>query len=114
VIGLRPDGEARGQPSSAAVHKEAERHGLTFVYIPTPRSAIPDEIVESLSKALAAADGPVLLYCRSGSRAARVWALAEASRPGGPDKAFIARAVSDAGQKIDDLVPRIEARIAAR
>jgi uncharacterized protein (TIGR01244 family) len=114
VIGLRPDGEVREQPSSDAVRQAAERQGLTFVYIPTPRSAIPDETVDKLSKALATAEGPVLLYCRSGSRAARVWALAEAARPGGPDKAVIAQAVSDAGQKIDDLLPRIESRIAAR
>ncbi|MGE0699414.1 MAG: TIGR01244 family sulfur transferase [Hyphomicrobiaceae bacterium] len=114
IIDLRPDGEAPDQPGSEAVRKAAEAEGLRFAYVPTPRGNIPDATVDQLAGALAAAEGPVLLYCRSGSRAARVWALAEASRVDGPDKALIADAVRKAGQEIDDLTPRIEARIAAR
>ena len=75
---------------------------------------VPDHVVRDLAQALGVAERPVLLYCRSGKRAARVWALAEASRKGGPLKADIVGAVLAAGQPVDDLLPQIEARIAAR
>ena len=114
IIDLRPDGEERDQPASAAVAQAAAGAGLRFAYVPTPRGAIPDAVVADFARALDGAEGPVLLYCRSGSRAARVWALAEAARPGGGDAAAIAGAVKAAGQEVDDLMPRIAARIAAR
>jgi uncharacterized protein (TIGR01244 family) len=114
IIDLRPDGEAPDQPPSAAVEAAADAAGLRFAYIPTPQGAIPDATVERLAEALAASHQPVLLYCRSGNRAARVWALAEASRADGADATNIALAVRAAGQKIDDLTPQIAARIAAR
>ena len=114
LIDLRPDGEAKDQPPSTAVAEAAAKAGLKFAYVPTPHGDIPDAVVGDLTKALDGAEGPVLLYCRSGNRAARVWALAEASRTGGGDAPSIIGAVKTAGQKVDDLVPRITARIAAR
>lgn len=114
IIDLRPDGEAADQPTSTAVAEAAAKAGLRFAYVPTPQGAIPDAVVSDLAKALQDTEGPVLLYCRSGNRAARVWALSEASRPGGGDAAAIAQAVKAAGQKVDDLMPRITTRIAAR
>lgn len=114
LIDLRPDGEAPDQPPSSEVAKAAASAGLRFAYVPTPNGAIPDATVDALAKALAGSDQPVLLYCRSGSRAARVWALAEASRPGGASASVILSTVNAVGQKADDLVPRIEVRIAAR
>ncbi len=114
LIDLRPDGEAADQPSSGAVAEAARRSGLAFSYVPTPHGDIPDATVAALAQTLATAERPVMLYCRSGKRAARVWALAEASRTGGFDAGAIAAAVRAAGQPIDDLLPRIEARIAAR
>lgn len=114
LIDLRPDGEAKDQPPSSAVAEAAAKAGLKFAYVPTPNGNIPDSVVADLTRALTGAEGQVLLYCRSGNRAARVWALAEASRPGGSDASTIIGAVKTAGQKVEDLVPRITARIAAR
>lgn len=114
VIDLRPDGEEPGQPSSAAIGEAARSQRMTFHYIPTPQGDIPDAVVETLASAIAASDKPVMLYCRSGKRAARVWALAEASRVDGAAPVVIAAAVRAAGQPVDDLLPRIEARAAAR
>lgn len=114
LIDLRPDGEAADQPSSALIAEEAKRAGLAFAYHPTPHGDIPDNVANDLARTLAVAERPVLLYCRSGKRAARVWALAEASRPGGPDAMRIASAVRAAGQPVEDLMPAITARIATR
>ncbi|MEQ1670401.1 MAG: TIGR01244 family sulfur transferase [Hyphomicrobium sp.] len=114
LIDLRPDGEAADQPPSAAVGDAARAAGLTFAYYPTPKTDIPDSVVDGVVQTLATAPGPVIMYCRSGSRAARVWALAEASRAGGASAGEIAAAVRTAGQSVDDLASRIAARIAAR
>ena len=114
IIALRPDGEERGQVSSLDIAAAAQRAGMQFAYVPTPVNEIPDAVVDQLTKALAGAERPVLLYCGSGWRAARVWALAEASRDGGGDAVAIMAAVRAARHDIDDLKPRIEARIANR
>lgn len=114
VIDLRPDGEERGQPSSAEMAAAAAKASMTFAYVPTRHGPIPDAVVEQFSKALAAADGPTLIYCHSGSRASAVWALSEASRPGGFSAATILSAVRATGRSADWEKAEIERRIAAR
>ncbi len=114
VIDLRPDGEAPDQPSSADIRAEATLASMSFHYIPVPQGPIPEEAVTRLGAVLSNAKGPVLLYCRSGARAARTWALAEASRSGGADPETIAKMVRNVGFPIDDLKNNIIARVAAR
>ncbi|MDR2852795.1 MAG: TIGR01244 family phosphatase [Burkholderiaceae bacterium] len=114
VIDLRPDGEALGQPSSRTMAQAAKQAGLEFGYVPVPHGDVPLSAVDALGKWLAHAPRPVLLYCRSGSRAVRAWALMEASRPGGLDAAGIAQRARDAGRPVDDLRDQIAQRIAAR
>lgn len=114
LIALRPDGEGIGQPSSAEMREAAAAVGMTFAYIPTPIAGIPDAAADELVKVLANSPRPAILYCRSGTRAARVWALAEASRKDGVATADITSAVTNAGRNADDLALRIETRISAR
>lgn len=114
IIDLRPDGEVDGQPSSSEMAQAARRQAVAFGYVPVPHGEIPEEAVLKLRQALADQKGQVLLYCRSGKRAARTWALAEAGRPGGLQADEIIAAVRGAGQEADDLRPRIQAAIAAR
>ncbi len=59
--------------------------------------------VETLGRALsyiAAASGPVLAFCRSGTRSIMTWALGEAAN--GRDRAELVRLAADAGY---DLAP---------
>ena len=114
VIDLRPDGEAPDEPSSSEMAQAAHAAGLAFHYVPVPHGEIPASAVAALSAALADHQGPVLLYCRSGKRAARTWALAEAGRVGGMSADQIVAAVSNSGQDARDLRGRIDAAIAAR
>lgn len=114
IVDLRPDGEVAGQPSSQEVGTAARDGGMSFAYVPTPHGTIPDAVVADLSRVLATAERPVMLYCRSGKRAARVWALAEAARSGGADAGTIATAVKAAGQPVDDIMARIVERVAQR
>ena len=114
LVNLRPDGEEANQPASAQVGAAAIAQGLAFLYLPTPHGEIPASIPDTLAKELATAQRPVLLYCRSGKRAARVWALAEATRAEGASVEEISAAVSGAGQTVEDLMPQIQSRIASR
>jgi uncharacterized protein (TIGR01244 family) len=114
VVDLRPDNEVAGQPPASAMSAAAAGQGLAFDYIPVGHGEVPSGAVDALGKALARGDQPVLLYCRSGRRAARTWALAEASRAGGLDAPAILNAVHQAGQDAGDLADQITARVAAR
>lgn len=114
IIDLRPDGEAPDQPSAARMGEAARASRMAFVYVPVAQGAIPDSAVASLHKALAEHPGPVLLYCRSGKRAARTWGLVEASRSGGSDVDAILAAVKASGQSADDLRAQIAERVKAR
>jgi len=114
IIDLRPDGEQDGQSRSAEVEQAAAANGMTFAFVPVPHGDIPDSQVDSLALSLDFAQKPVVLYCRSGRRAARTWALSEASRPGGLDANAIRRALDSAAQSSPDLDLAIESRIAAR
>ena len=115
VVAMRPDGEDTAQPSAAMIGDAARSGGLAFAYIPVPHGDMPDSVADDLSAALSSAGNrPVLLYCRSGRRAARAWALAEASRPGGLSPREIEAAVVGIGQPVDDLAERIRVRADAR
>lgn len=114
LIDLRPDGEQEGQPSSAEIEAAARTEGVTFAYIPVAHGRIAPAQVDALARSLGIVERPVLLYCRSGKRAARTWALSEASRFGGLDAQGIHDALRRANQPSDDLDREIAERIAAR
>jgi len=114
IVALRPDGEEPGQPTSAAVEAAARSAGIAFAYSPVPGKDVPQAAVDAVSRALAHPDEPVVIYCRSGHRATRTWALAEASREGGLEADAIESVAASAGQPVEDLREQIAARIATR
>jgi sulfide:quinone oxidoreductase len=78
VINNRPDGEEEGQLSSKAAAVQAWRHGLGYRHIPAGKlDLFSDEVVDA-SEAAFAAGGPVLAYCKSGTRCAIIWAAVSA------------------------------------
>lgn len=114
VVDLLPDVEAAPGSTSDQVKARAAAVGLSFAFIPTEPGAVPAANVDALSRALAQGGRPVVLYCRSGNRAAHVWALSEASRAGGIEASAIARAAATAGYSVEDIAPEIARRAAAR
>ena len=78
IICCRPDNEGDDQPAHAHVRAAAELAGLAFAYIPLAIGAAPDGHALLMSEALSANPGPALGYCRSGVRAANIFALAKA------------------------------------
>jgi uncharacterized protein (TIGR01244 family) len=77
VINNRPDGEQPDQPTSAQVEAAAAAAGLAYVHIPVVGSPTPDQ-VEANRLAIASADGPVLAFCRSGTRSIVTWSIGQA------------------------------------
>ena len=76
IICNRPDGEEAGQPSAAAMQKEAEARGLSFTYIPAVSGAVTDDDAAKMKAALADMPSPILAYCRSGARSSKLWEMA--------------------------------------
>ncbi len=58
-----------------------KRPGLTYTAIPMGREGVTPDMVEKTRAALEGSEGPVLCYCRSGTRSTTLWALS----PGGTD-----------------------------
>ena len=83
VINSRPDGEEPGQPEAAELAAEARRLGLRYFHIPVAPSGPTEADAIKLRAALASAPGPVLGFCRSGRRAARLKELADSLGPAG-------------------------------
>ena len=77
VINNRPDGEAPDQPPSAVMAAAARAAGLEYAHIPVLGTPSPD-LVEAMTDAVEAADGPVLAFCRSGTRSITIWSLGQA------------------------------------
>ena len=77
VINNRPDGESPDQPTSAEMASAADIAGLDYYYIPV-RGGPGRAEVEAVRAAVSEAEGPVLAFCRSGTRSIITWAIAEA------------------------------------
>lgn len=111
VVNNRPDGEAPGQPAGASIAAACSDAGLAYVAIPVGPAGIGEGEIAAMAATLAAAPGPVLAYCRSGTRSTHLWALAEASRGG--DAEALVTAAAGGGYDIGALWPTLR-RLAAR
>ena len=110
IIDNRPDGEEPGQPTAAEMSALATAHGLGFAHVPTVGGKISDEDVALMAHALADLEGPVLAYCRTGTRSTTLWALSQAGAQ--TADALIATAAA-AGYDLAALRPRLETHVTA-
>ncbi|WP_374438223.1 TIGR01244 family sulfur transferase [Pseudomonas panipatensis] len=104
LICNRPDGEAADQPDTQAIAQAAHEHGIVFVHQPVLSGAIDASDVAAFGAVLAKHAGPVLAFCRSGTRSATLWALAQASTRS-PEE--ILAATARAGFDLSALRPRL-------
>lgn len=80
IINNRPDDEDATQPPGASIAEAAAAAGLRYFAIPLGRDGVREELIEVTRQALDGVDGPVLAYCRSGTRSTTLWALSRAGR----------------------------------
>lgn len=107
VINNRPDDESADQPSSAQVAEAAQAAGLQYHYMPVLAGQLSEQNVADFAQLLAEVKGPVLAFCRTGTRSTSVWALSEAHHL---DTAAILAAAKTAGYDLTNLVPRLQER----
>jgi uncharacterized protein (TIGR01244 family) len=105
IINNRPDGEEAGQPSGDSIRAAAEAAGLKYTAIPVTSAGFSHNQVDAMARALDAG-GPVLAYCRSGTRSCNLWALASAKEGGDPEALVAAGA--GAGYDLNGLRPLLD------
>jgi uncharacterized protein (TIGR01244 family) len=106
IINNRPEGESDDQVAGDYIAAAALTAGIDYVAIPITHAGFSQPQVQAMAEALAKAHGPVLAYCRSGTRSTLLWALAEASRGGNPEA--IAANAAQAGYDISPVRPLVD------
>ena len=99
IVNNRPDGEEPGQPGADEIEAAARAAGLGYRHIPVA-GGFSRAQVEAMAGALEA--GPVLAFCKSGTRSTFVWALARASR--GAEAAELVEAAAGAGYDLRPIL----------
>ncbi|MFD1254654.1 MULTISPECIES: TIGR01244 family sulfur transferase [Devosia] len=100
VINNRPDGESPEQPAGTDIEAAAKAAGLAYHAIPLGREGVNPDLVARTKAALEGSDGPVLCFCRSGTRSTTLWALSQAGEQSAED--IIAQA-AEAGYEMSHL-----------
>jgi uncharacterized protein (TIGR01244 family) len=112
VINNRPEHESDDQTPGPEIEAAARAAGLDYLAIPVTHAGFSEGQVAAMAEALAKSAGPVLAYCRSGTRSTLLWALAEASRGGDPET--IAARAAGAGYDIASIRPLVDMLAAKR
>jgi sulfide:quinone oxidoreductase len=104
IICNRPDGEGMDQPNFEEIEGAAKALGLEARYLPIVAGKVMDDDAEAFGKLLEDLPGPVLAYCRTGTRSATLWSLAVAKTKPVAD---ILAATQAAGYDMGGVVRRI-------
>ncbi|HYG27717.1 MAG TPA: TIGR01244 family sulfur transferase [Caulobacteraceae bacterium] len=102
IVNNRPDGEAPDQPASAEIEAAAKAAGLTYVHIPVRGMPTPEQ-VEETRRAIESSDGPVLAFCRTGTRCINTWSIGE--RQAGRDRDELIGIGRAAGYDLSQVLP---------
>ncbi|MEM1194815.1 MAG: TIGR01244 family sulfur transferase [Pseudomonadota bacterium] len=111
IVNNRPDGEDPSAAQGADVEAAAEALGLDYLAIPVGHAGFSEPQIDQMINALAGATGPVLAYCRSGTRSTLLWALAQAKL--GKEPGEIAQMAIAAGYDVSPIRPMLDV-LAAR
>jgi uncharacterized protein (TIGR01244 family) len=79
---------------------------MDYVAIPVTHAGFSEPQVKAMAEALSATKGPVLAYCRSGTRSTLLWALAEAAEGGDPDA--LTNMAAKAGYDVSPIRPLMD------
>lgn len=105
VVCNRPDGEEPGQPPLDAMRAAAQGAGLAFHHIPVAGGLFPPAAVAAFAAIRRGTPGKVLAYCRTGTRAATLDALANVNGISVAERLNRAKA---AGYDLSALAERME------
>jgi sulfide:quinone oxidoreductase len=101
VLNVRPDNESGTYPGSVDAEQVARANGLAYAHSPTENHAIfVLDILDRFEQALVELPKPIFAHCKTGTRAAILWALVAARHR--PVETVIAT-LRAAGQDLDFL-----------
>ncbi|MDB5677707.1 TIGR01244 family sulfur transferase [Sphingomonas bacterium] len=106
VVNNRPDDEQAGQPAGDAIRAAVEAAGLAYTAIPIGQGGFSHPQVAAMVDVLEDAQGPVLAFCRSGTRSCNLWALARARM--GDDPQELIEKGAGAGYDLEGLRPLLD------
>jgi len=101
IVNNRPEGESEDQVPGEVIEAEARAAGIDYVAIPVGHGGFSQAQVTAMAEALDTAEGPVLAYCRSGTRSTLLWALARAKA--GDNPSVIASKAAGAGYDVSPI-----------
>ena len=104
IICNRPDGEGADQPTFKEIEAAAGKHGLDAAYLPIVAGKVGDDDADCFADLMTELPGPVLAYCRTGTRSATLWSLTQAKTL---SVAQILSATKAAGYDMAGVVRRI-------
>ncbi len=97
IIGNRPEREAPDQPAWGSLVAEAGRHGMSARHIPVVAGQIGPKDVKCFADALHTLPTPIAAFCRTGTRSAMLWALAN------PDELSVDERITTAAEHGHDI-----------
>lgn len=107
IVNNRPDGEEPSAPQGDDIAHAAAAEGLAYAAIPVGHAGFSHPQLDALETLLGDATGPILAYCRSGTRSTHLWALTRARA--GDDVDGIVEAAANAGYDLSGLRPMMDA-----
>jgi len=111
VIDNRPDEEVEPALQGEAIAAAAKAAGLAYYYLPYYPGALTQDLVAAFEAQMETIEGPVLAYCRSGTRSSHLWALWQAGKQ--PIEEIV-RAAAGAGYDHSGLVPLLRMHAESR
>lgn len=107
ILCNRPDGEEAGQCDHALIEAAAREAGLDFRNVPITSAGVTGTDMDDFNAALAEMPGPVLAYCRSGTRCTILWSM---SQVGHMPAEQIVTAAAQAGYDMRGVVAQMSGR----
>jgi len=104
LICNRPDGEGADQPTFEEIETAAKAAGIEARYQPVTAGKVTDENADAFAALYEELPKPVFAYCRTGTRSATLWSLAQA---GNMELAEILAKTTAAGYDMAGVVRRI-------
>ena len=101
LINNRPDGEAPDQPDGAQMEAAARAAGMDYLALPV-RGGPTAQQAESMRQAIDGAQGPVLAFCRSGTRSITAWAMGRVAA--GDDRTAVLGLAQSAGYDLSGAI----------
>lgn len=77
IVNNRPDSEVPRQPKHTTLKTKAQSLGIDYHFLPITPGEMCEQDIATFAKILSTAPGPILAFCRTGTRSTNLWAHAQ-------------------------------------